>query len=120
MADDPSPAAQQAQGSYIAQATGGGTATVQVYHSPPPLQEQNRARFLKRLHSTYGELWEQSFQGASLIALGLTQKPDAVQHHSTLLFLSRQQPERPLPAGTSIVQVYEDAGQELLLRGEPM
>src|SRR5260370_19070905 len=114
MADAPSPAAQQAQGSYIAQATGGGTATVQVYPSPPPSQEQNRTRFLKRLHSTYGELWEQSLQGASLIALALTQKPDAVQHHSSLLFLSRQQPERPLPACTSIVQVYEHPCQALL------
>src|SRR5260370_22127962 len=117
MADDPSRAAQQAQGSYIAQAVQGGTATVQVYHSSTPPQEQNRARFLKRLHYSYGELWEQSLQGASLIALGLTKKPDAVEHHTSLLFLSRQQPERPLPPGTSIVQAYEEAGQELLILG---
>jgi len=63
MADDPSPAAQQAQGSYIAQAVHGGTATVQVYHSSPPPQEQNRTRFLKRLHYSYDELWSNPCKG---------------------------------------------------------
>ena len=118
MTDDPS-VSQQAQGSYIAQATHGGTATVQVVLPPAPVQEQNRVRFLKRLRYLYDELWEQSLQGAALLTLGLTEKPDAVLQHTGLLFRSPQQPERPLPPGTSIAQVYDKAGQELLLLGEP-
>ncbi len=110
---------QQAQGSYIAQATHGGTATVQVVLPPAPVQEQNRVRFLKRLRYRYDEQWEQSLEGAGLLTLGLVSKPDAVLHHTGLLFLSPQQPERPLPPGTSIAQVYEQAGQELLILGEP-
>lgn len=117
MADEPS-ATQHAQGSYIAQASQSGTATVQVYPvSVPP--EQNRVRFLARLRYQYQELWEQSLQGAALMELGLASKPDAVQHQAELLFRPAQQPERLLPPGTSIMQVYEEAGQELLILGEP-
>lgn len=118
MSDDPS-ISQQAQGSYIAQATHGGTATVQVVLPPAPVQEQNRVRFLARLRYQYGALWDQSLQGAALLTLGLTKKPDAVLHHTGLLFLSSQQPERPLPPGTSIDEVYDEAGHELLILGEP-
>ncbi len=118
MPDEP-PITQQAQGSYIAQATHGGTATVQVVLPPASVQEQNRVRFLKRLHYRYSEEWEQSLEGAGLLTLGLVSKPDAVLHHTGLLFLSPQQPERLLPPGTSIAQVYEQAGQELLILGEP-
>ena len=118
MTDEPS-VSQQAQGSYIAQATHGGTATVQVVLPPAPVQEQNRVRFLKRLRYLYDELWEQSLQGAALLTLGLVKKPDAVLHHTGLLLLPPQQPERPLPPSTSITQVYDESGQELLILGEP-
>src|SRR6266516_7264788 len=118
MSDDPS-VSQQAQGSYIAQAAQGGTATVNVVLPPTPVQEQNRVRFLARLRYQYGELWEQSLQGAALLTLGLNEKPDEVLHHTGPLFLSGQRQERPLPPGTSIAEVYEEAGHELLILGEP-
>ena len=118
MPDDPT-ITQQAQGSYIAQAVQGGIATVNVVLPPAPIQEQNRIRFLVRLRSQYDELWEQSLQGAALMTLGLTEKPDAVLHHTGLLFRSLQQPEQPLPEGTSIAEVYDKAGHELLILGEP-
>lgn len=118
MPDEP-PITQQAQGSYIAQATHGGTATVQVVLPPAPVQEQNRVRFLARLRSQYDELWEQSLQGVALMTLGLTEKPDAVLRHSEVLYRAPKLPERPLPEGTSIVNVYDKAGQELLILGEP-
>lgn len=118
MPDEPS-ISQQARGSYIAQAARGGTATVQVVLPPAPIQEQNRVRFLARLRYQYRELWEQSLHGAALMTLGLTEKPDAVLHHLGLSLLLEQQPERPLPRGTSILQVYDDCGQQLLILGEP-
>src|SRR5262249_2117056 len=103
----------------IAQAAHGGTATVNVVLPPPPVQEQNRVRFLARLRYQYRELWEQPLQGAALIRLGLTEKPDAVLHHTGPLFHSPQRPQRPLPEGTSIAEVYDQAGHELLILGEP-
>jgi DNA polymerase III delta prime subunit len=110
---------QQAQGSYIAQATGGGTATVQVVLPPPAVQEQNRVRFLAQLRAFYKDLWEQSLQGAAQLTLGLTDKPDVVLRHTELLLRAPQRPQRPLPEGTTLLDVYDEAGQELLLLGEP-
>ena len=118
MSDKPS-ISQQAQGSYIAQAAAGGTATVQVVLLPPAVQEQNRVRFLKRLRVLYEDLWEQSLQGAALMTLGLTEKPEVVLRHTELLLRAPQQPERPLPEGTTHLEVYDEAGQELLVLGEP-
>src|SRR5512135_1264496 len=115
---DESPITQQAQGSYLAQAAYGGSATVNVVLPSPAVQEQNRVRFLKRLRCRYEEQWEQSLEGAGLL-IGLASKPDAVLQHTGALFPSPQQPARPLPPGTSIAQVYEQAGQELLILGEP-
>lgn len=100
---------QQAQGSYIAQ----------VVLPPPAIQEQNRVRFLARLRFQYDELWEQSLQGVALITLGLTEKPDAVLHHAELLLHVPPPPERSLPEGTSITDVYDQSGQGLLILGEP-
>ena len=112
MSDKPS-ISQQAQGSYIAQAAAGGTATVQVVLLPPAVQEQNRVRFLKRLRVLYEDLWEQSLQGAALMTLGLTEKPEVVLRHTELLLRAPQQPERPLPEGTTLLEVYHEAGQVL-------
>jgi NACHT domain len=93
---------------------------VTIIHLPPlPIQEQNHVRFLAQLRSQYDELWKQSLLGAAQMMLGLTEKPDAVLHHTKLLFRSPELPERPLPEGTSIVEVYDKAGGKLLILGEP-
>ena len=93
---------------------------ITVIHLPPaPVQEQNRVRFLAQLRSQYDELWKQSLQGTTQMTLGLTEKPDAILHHSELLFRSPAQPERPLPEGTTIAGVYDKAGGQLLILGEP-
>lgn len=120
MTDNLAPLTQTAEGgSYIAQAAHGGTAIVEVHHPPTPIQEQNRIRFLKRLRYTYRSIWEQSLHGAALLTLGLVEQPDAVLHPPGLYFQSDEQAARPLSAGTSILQVYEGTGQELLILGEP-
>src|SRR5579859_3426810 len=107
MADEPG-VSQEAHGSYIAQATHGGTATVNVYASSPSLADQNRARFLVRLHTRYHDLLEQSLQGAMRLHLDLAGAPEAVTPPMQLLYQSQQQPARVLPAGTSLAQVYAD------------
>lgn len=118
MAEEPV-VSQEAQGSYIAQATGGGTATIQVYTSPPSLADQNRARFLVRLRTRYRDLLEQSLHGAVRLTLELAGHPEAVTPPVQLLYQPEQQPAHSLPAGTSLAHVYADAGQELLVLGEP-
>lgn len=83
----------------------------------PSLQkQQNRAYMLQRLRYSYGELMAQSLQGFAWLELGLAHRPNAVQNAATLLLRQSNQPERMLPSGTSIVQVYEEAKQELLIR----
>ena len=83
------------------------------------VQEQNRARMLQRLRHTYEELFTQSLQGVTQMELGLADKPDAVQNAATLLFQTATRPEQLLPSGTSILHVYDEAAQELLILGPP-
>jgi hypothetical protein len=51
--------------------------------------------------------------------LGLASRPAAVQNAASFSLHLPDQPERLLPPGTSIVQAYELAQQELLILGEP-
>ena len=62
---------------------------------------------------------EQSLHGAALIALGLHEQPDAIENPWHLILQQPDQPEHPLPPGTRITQVYDDAGGELLILGGP-
>lgn len=75
--------------------------------------------FLKRLRSLYESLWEQSLQGVALTTLGLTEKPEVVLRHTDLLLRTTEQLERRLPEGTTLLEKYDEVGQELLLLGEP-
>jgi len=81
------------------------------------LQEQNRKRMLQRLRRTYEELFAQSLHGVMQMELGLADKAGAVQNASTLLFQTSTHPEQLLPPGTSILHVYDQATQELLILG---
>jgi len=110
---------QYASGNYIAQATDGGTATINVVLPSPKLRSRNRVYFLQRLHFDYDQQREKALQGAPYLILGLNEKPSAVQHQTDLLFRNRQLPERPLPPETAIVKVFDDAAQSLLILGEP-
>lgn len=83
--------------------------------------QQNRLHLLHRLRSIYDKMMTDSLQNAAWLELGLASKLDAVQNASALLLRTPTQSERLLPAGTSIVEVYEDkqANHELLILGEP-
>jgi hypothetical protein len=83
-------------------------------------QKQNRQSMLERVHAFWikGAL-EQSLHGAALIALGLHEQPDAVENPWRLVLQEANQTTRPLPPGTRITQVYDYAGGELLILGEP-
>jgi DNA polymerase III delta prime subunit len=49
----------------------------------------------------------------------LQEQPDAVKNPWHLAVQETNMPPRPLPVGTRITQVYDDAGGELLILGEP-
>src|SRR5215469_17833777 len=119
MSDEPS-ISQQAQGSYIAQAAHGGSATVNVVLPALSLTEkqrkQNGSRMLDRVHRIWIKgVLEPSVQGAAQIALELEYKPSAIV--TPLWHMLREfDTTRPLSSATaSIVQAYNHANGEVLI-----
>ncbi|HTK06378.1 MAG TPA: NACHT domain-containing protein [Ktedonobacteraceae bacterium] len=82
-------------------------------------QAQNRSRMLQRLRHTYEGIFTQSLQDVMRMELGLAHKPDAVQNTALRLLRTTTHQEQLLPPGTSILHVYEEAMQELLILGQP-
>jgi NACHT domain len=80
---------------------------------------QDRERMLRRLRVRYEQSLAQSLQGAVQIELGLASRPAAIQNALSLSLRLPEQPEHVLPAHTSIVDVYNQAQQELLILGKP-
>src|SRR6266568_1704907 len=114
------PSNQRAIGSYIAQADRGGSATVNVYQSPPTLKNQNRQRLLAKVQAFWIKgVLEQSLYGAAVIELGMREQPDAVTNPWRLFVEQPDQSGHSLPLGTPITHVYDDAAGELLILGEP-
>ena len=88
------------------------------------MQAQRRAAadrelMLGRLRQTYQDLLDRSLYGMVWMELGLASKPDAVHNASHLLSQLPERNEQILPPGTSILQVYEQAQEELLILGAP-
>ena len=83
-------------------------------------QKQNRQRLIEKVFAFWIKgVLEQSLHGAALIVLGLHNQPNAVSNSWRLLLQEDNVPARSLPFGTSIVEVYDNAGGELLILGEP-
>lgn len=81
---------------------------------------KNRQRMLERVRFLWitGVL-EHSLYHAALIVLGLREQPDAVENPWRLAVQESSLPPRPLPTGTRITQIYDEANGELLILGEP-
>ncbi len=95
---------------------------LQTPNEPPALrlEKQNRQRMLERVHAFWIKgVLEQSLHGAALIALGLHEQTEAIDNPWRLVLKQPDQPEQTLPPGTHITQVYDGAGGELLILGEP-
>ena len=106
--------------SYLASAqeTTHAPTTTRPVHSPAEGQ-QNRERMRQHLARWYQEFLDASLMQAAWLDLELADKPDAIYTPVSLVFRDARFSERPLPAGTSIVEVYEQAHRELLILGEP-
>ncbi|HWS85198.1 MAG TPA: TIR domain-containing protein, partial [Ktedonobacteraceae bacterium] len=86
----------------------------------PEVERQNRLRLLKQVRQTWIEgVLEHSLHQAALITLDLQEQPDALANPWQLVVQETTLPPHPLPAGTSIVQVYDEADGALLILGEP-
>ncbi len=82
--------------------------------------DRNRQRMLKRMRALWiSGVLEHSLYRATLIMLGLQEQPDAVENPWQLAMQEADLPPRPLPAGTRITQVYDEADGQLLILGEP-
>lgn len=84
-----------------------------------PLNVQNRLRMIEKVRAFWIKgVLEQSLHSTALIELGLHEQPNAVANPWHLVLQQPDQSSHPLPAGTRITQVYDDAGGELLILGE--
>ncbi len=88
--------------------------------APQPVQDQNRQRFLKYVHATWiAGMLEHSLFNATLMTLDLHEMPEAVANPWRLLVQETRLPAYSLPSTTHITEVYDEAGGELLILGEP-
>ena len=84
------------------------------------MQRTNRQRLLKRVRTMWIEgMLAQSLHHGTWIDLHLQKQPDALERSWGLMVQELDRGPRPLPAGTSILQVFDDADEELLILGEP-
>lgn len=86
-----------------------------------PKKDINRSRMIKRMRATWIDGVLKNSLYATVIALGLQKRPDALENPWKLAVqeTTTNTPPRPLPPGTSIAEVFEDAEGELLILGEP-
>jgi len=61
---------------------------------------------------------EQSLHDAAMIELGMEEKPGAVEHPWDMV-LQTDREDRALPAGTKMLDVFDEMGGSLLILGEP-
>lgn len=81
---------------------------------------RNRQAMLKLVHNTWIKgVLEQSLHGAVLIELGMKYDPTAVDHPWDMVVQMPEHPDKQLPPGTHIVDVFDDVGGSLLILGEP-
>ena len=80
---------------------------------------QIRAYMLRGLRVLYGQLLETTLQDTVCVDLRLVSRPAAIQNAVSLELRLPAQPDHLLPAMNTIADAYEQAGQELLILGEP-
>lgn len=81
---------------------------------------RNRRLLIGRVRATWIEsVFRKSLQHSTLLALGLREWPDALANPWRLAAQGTTRPPLPLPAGTQLLQVYDESEGQLLLLGEP-
>lgn len=62
---------------------------------------------------------ENSLHGAALIELGMEEKKEAVNYPWDMVLQRPDQPNRQLPFGTKMIDIFDQTGRSLLVLGEP-
>lgn len=83
-----------------------------------PLPLRLRLQVIQGLRQEYRQRLDHSLQGQAAIELGLKERIDVIASSARLVFHDTEA-EHPLPAGTTIIQVYDRAQFGLLLLGVP-
>jgi DNA polymerase III delta prime subunit len=98
----------------------GNVLVVQPQLSPAGTRERaNLLQLLRKVKTFWIEsVLERSLHQAYLLELGLNLRAEAVDHPWANV-LEMPNASRPIPAGTPISQVFEDANRALLILGEP-
>lgn len=87
---------------------------------PVPASAHLKQKHMRQhLKQRYRDALADSLGQATWFDLNLADKPDALYNPVALIVRNAHLPERAVPAGTSIIQIYEEADQELLILGEP-
>ncbi|MDQ2995499.1 MAG: NACHT domain-containing protein [Chloroflexota bacterium] len=92
------------------------------YYAPKPdaPPDRNRQAMLTKVKTIWVTgLLERSLAAEARIALGLVERPDAVDLVLNTQFQELDMPPRALPAGTQIVDVFAALGGALLILGAP-
>ncbi len=81
---------------------------------------QQRLQFIRSFRQEYSNRLTHSLQGRATLELGLHERTDLIASSAGLVFHHTDTAtEYPLPSGTSIIQVYDQAQRGLLILGEP-
>ncbi len=82
--------------------------------------DDNRRRMLHRVKTIWIDgVLANSLVQATLMVLGLRERPDALLNPWHWSKLETDRPPRLLPPGTTLLEVYDEADGELLILGEP-
>jgi len=82
--------------------------------------QRNRRAMLELVRNTWVKgVLEQSLHGAAMIELGLEERADAVERPWDIVLQMPDRPNRELPPGTKIVDVFDQMNRALLILGEP-
>jgi hypothetical protein len=86
----------------------------------PTVADRNRAAMIEKIRAIWitGFLHKSLFQEVRIL-LSLSEKPDAVERPLDPLVKRPDEGERPLPAGTQIIKVFDDSNKSLLILGAP-
>lgn len=83
-------------------------------------EERERRKLLKRVKDNWiKNVLERSLNDEVLIELGLEERKDVIYNRQGIELQMPDHPNRPLPPGTKIMDVFDEVGQTLLILGEP-
>lgn len=83
-------------------------------------EERNRQDMLELVRNSWVKgVLERSLNDEVLIELGLEERRDAVYNRQGMELQRTGKPNRLLPPGTKVIDVFDEMGQTLLIMGEP-